>query len=173
MFVCCSFTARKGLNILIYWIIVRVLSSSRPYQALIFQTKANNQIRSATKLSLSFESSRPLQLGWKLVLGAAPPIHSSQVIGNLTKFKWKLSLSSKQSSSRSTRPAHKLIENWMILYENKRIEKNLQPPSSHYFHICFKNNPTTRKLEGKTSLAPNISWKWNYSKIETQIFCLK
>ena len=130
MFVCCSFTARKGLNILIYWIIVRVLSSSRPYQALIFQTKANNQIRSATKLSLSFESSRPLQLGWKMVLGAAPPIHSSQVIGNLTKFKWKLSLSSKQSSSRSTRPAHKLIENWMILFENKRIEKNLQPPSS-------------------------------------------
>ena len=33
MCVCCSFTARKGLNILIYWIIVRVLSSSRP-QAL-------------------------------------------------------------------------------------------------------------------------------------------
>ena len=29
----CSFTARKGLNILIYWIIVQVLLSSRPYQA--------------------------------------------------------------------------------------------------------------------------------------------
>ena len=33
MFVCCSFNARKGLNILMHWIIVQVLSSSRPHQA--------------------------------------------------------------------------------------------------------------------------------------------
>ena len=44
MFVCWSWTARKGCNISIYWIIVRVLSSSRPYQALIFSTRANKKI---------------------------------------------------------------------------------------------------------------------------------
>ena len=49
MFVRWSLTARKGLCIWIYWIIVRVLSSSRPYQALIFQTKANKQIQISDK----------------------------------------------------------------------------------------------------------------------------
>ena len=96
-----------------------------------------------TKLSLSFGSSRPLLLGWKLVHGAGPPIHSSQVIG-MRQFKWKLSFSLKAIVSLFNSaenwymvfgfspPIHSSQIDWnqTSLYEYKRIVENLQPPSS-------------------------------------------
>ena len=45
--------------------------------------KVNKQIQ-MWWLSLSLRSSPPPQLGWKLVHGTGPPIHSTQVFGNLT-----------------------------------------------------------------------------------------
>ena len=99
-----------------------------------------------TKLSLSFSSSRPLLLGWKLVHGAGPPIHSSQVI-EMRQFKWKLSLSLKAIFSLFNSaenwymvfgvspPIHSSQIDWnqISLYKFKRVVENLQPPSSPRF----------------------------------------
>ena len=48
-----------------------------------------------TPQKLSFDSSPPIQLGWKLVHSSGPPIHSTQVI-EIRQIFWKLSLSCPQ-----------------------------------------------------------------------------
>ena len=85
MFVCWSLTPRKGCNISIYWIIVRVLLSSRPYQALIFIEK----LITFTFTSIISSPSTRLKTGtWDR---PANPQHTS--VQKFDEFKWKLSLS--------------------------------------------------------------------------------
>ena len=132
MFVCCSFTARKGLNILIYWIIVRVLSSSRPYQALTFKTKANKQIQ-IKRQNFHFHLSHLIPSNsaenWYLGQPRQSTAHKSLKIWQNSNENFHFHPNN-LLLVQLTASAHKLIDKLMILYENKRIVKNLQPPSS-------------------------------------------
>ena len=107
----CSLTAIKGLKMWIYWFIVRVLSSSRPYQALIFVEKLTSKYSCGDKTFTftSFISSPPTRLKNDTWDRPANPQHTS--VRKFDEIKWKLSLS-------------------LCFCENKRIVDNLQPPTS-------------------------------------------
>ena len=117
MFVCCSFTARKGLNILIYWIIVRVLSSSRPYQALTDIPNKSKQANPDQRQNFHFHLSHLVPSNsaenWYLGQPHQSTAHKLLKIWQNSNENFHFHLNN-LLLVQLTASAHKLIENWMI-----------------------------------------------------------
>ena len=91
MLVWCSLTAIIGLKIWIYWVIIRVLSASRPYQALIFYKKLIN---------------KQIQIWWQNFQGLASHVQATA----RGKGKWLLRTQSLVS----------LVQSWRVEASLKR-----------------------------------------------------
>ena len=136
MFVCCSFTARKGLNVLIYWIIVRVLSSSRPYQALTDIQNKSKQANPDQRQNFHFHLSHLVPSNsaenWYLGQPHQSTAHKLLKIWQNSNEHFHFHLNN-LLLVQLTASAHKLIENCMILYENEYVFSQV----AHKIVICF------------------------------------